>query len=107
MRLERAVFRCKRGEILALFQVCVGNSDCDGLLLNPVKFKTITTLGDRSFAAAVAAAAAPQLWNSLPYAIRRSPSVASFKSDGQEKSTEILISWQELKNQFLSFFVHR
>ena len=30
-----------------------------------------------------------------------------FKSDGQEKSTKILISWQELKNQFLSFFVHR
>ena len=29
------------------------------------------------------------------------------KSDGQEKSTRILISWQELKNQFLSFFVHR
>ena len=30
-----------------------------------------------------------------------------FKSDGQEKSTKILISWQELKNQFLLFFVHR
>ena len=30
-----------------------------------------------------------------------------FKSDGQEKSTKILILWQELKNQFLSFFVHR
>ena len=30
-----------------------------------------------------------------------------FKSDGQEKSTKILISWQELKNKFLSFFVHR
>ena len=29
------------------------------------------------------------------------------KSDGQEKSTKILISWQELKNQFISFFVHR
>ena len=29
------------------------------------------------------------------------------KSDGQEKSTKILISWQELKNQFLSFSVHR
>ena len=29
------------------------------------------------------------------------------KSDGQEKSTKILISWQEFKNQFLSFFVHR
>ena len=28
-------------------------------------------------------------------------------SDGQEKSTKILISRQELKNQFLSFFVHR
>ena len=45
------------------------------LLLNPMKFKTLTTLEDRSFAAA----AAPQLWNSLPYAIRSSPSVASFK----------------------------
>ena len=43
-------------------------SDCDGLLLNPVKFKTLTTLGDRSFAAA-----APQLWKSLPYSIRSSP----------------------------------
>ena len=31
-------------------------------------------LGDRSFAAA-----APQLWNSLPYAMMGSPSVASFK----------------------------
>ena len=41
---------------------------------NTVKFKTLTTLGDRSFAVA-----APQLWNSLPYAIRSSPSVASFK----------------------------
>ena len=49
-------------------------SDCDGLLLNPLKFKTLTTLGDRSFTAA-----APQLWNSLPYSIRSSPSVASFK----------------------------
>ena len=40
-------------------------SDCNRLLLNPVKFETLTTLGDRCFAAA-----APQLWNSLPYAIR-------------------------------------
>ena len=39
-----------------------------------MKFKTLTTLGDRSFAAA-----APQLWNSLPYLIRSSRSVASFK----------------------------
>ena len=39
-----------------------------------MKFKTLTTLGDRSFTAA-----APQLWNSLPYSIRSSPSVASFK----------------------------
>ena len=30
-----------------------------------------------------------------------------FKNDGQEKSTKILILWQELKNKFLSFFVHR
>ena len=29
------------------------------------------------------------------------------KSDGQEKSTKIVISWQELNNQFLSCFVHR
>ena len=33
--------------------------------------------------------------------------VAIFKSDGQEISTKILISWQELKNRFLSFFVHK
>ena len=31
----------------------------------------------------------------------------AFKSDGQEISTKILISWQELKNRFLSFFVHK
>ena len=43
------------------------------MLLNPVKFKTLTTLGDRSFAAA-----APQPWNLLPYAIRGSPSLASY-----------------------------
>ena len=49
-------------------------SDCDGLLLNTVKFKTLTALGDRSFAVA-----APKLWNLLPYAIRSSPSAASFK----------------------------
>ena len=41
--------------------------------VNPVKFKTLTMLGDQSFAAA------PQLWNLLPYAIRSSPSVPSFK----------------------------
>ena len=29
------------------------------------------------------------------------------KSDGKEISTKILISWQELKNRFLSFFVHK
>ena len=49
-------------------------SDRDGLLLNPVKFKALTMLGDRSFAVA-----APQLWNLLPYSIRSSPSVAFFK----------------------------
>ena len=32
---------------------------------------------------------------------------ANLKSDGQEISTKILISWQELKNRFLSFFVHK
>ena len=30
-----------------------------------------------------------------------------FKSDGQDISTKILISWQGLKNRFLSFFVHK
>ena len=33
-------------------------------------------------------------------------SVGWVKSDCQEKSTKILISWKELKNQFLSFFVY-
>ena len=33
--------------------------------------------------------------------------IRTFKSDGQEKSTKILISWQELKNKFLSFLAHR
>lgn len=49
-------------------------SDSDGLLLNPVKFKTLTMLGDRSFAVV-----APQLWNSLSYVIRKNSSIASFK----------------------------
>ncbi|CAH3029897.1 unnamed protein product, partial [Porites evermanni] len=58
-------------ELISLKEACKYKlrSDCDGLLLNPVKFKTLTTLGDRSFAAA-----APQLWNSLPYSIRSSRS---------------------------------
>ena len=59
-----------------------------------------STLGDRAFAP-------PVLWNSQPLTIRTSSILAIFKSDGREKSTKILISWQELKNQFLSFFVHR
>ena len=37
---------------------------------------SLATLRDRSFAAA---AAASQLWNALPYAIRSSPSEASFR----------------------------
>ena len=63
-------------ELISLKEACKYKlrSDCDELLLKPVKFKTLTTLGDRSFAAA-----APQLWNSWPYAIRSSPSVASFQ----------------------------
>ena len=71
-------FRWWRGDRIPFFlkEACKYKlrSDCDGLLLNPVKFKTLTTLGDRSFAAA-----APQLWNSLPYSIRSSRSVTSFK----------------------------
>ena len=48
-------------ELISLKEACKYKlrSDCDGLLLDPVKFKTLTTLGDRSFAAA----AAPKLWN--------------------------------------------
>ena len=63
-------------ELISLKEACKYNllSDCDKLLLNPVKFNALTTLGDRSFTAAP-----PQLRNSLPYAIRGSPSVASFK----------------------------
>ena len=47
-------------ELISLKEACKYklHSDCDGLLLNPLKFKTLTTLGDRSFTAA-----APQLWN--------------------------------------------
>ena len=63
-------------ELINLKEACKYKlrSDRDGLLLNPVKFKTLTTLEDRSFAVA-----AHQLWNLLPYAIRNSPSVTSFK----------------------------
>ena len=63
-------------ELISLKEACKYKLrfDCDGLLLNLLKFKTLTMLGDRSFTAA-----APQLWNSLPYSIRSSPSVASFK----------------------------
>ena len=65
-------------ELISLKEACKYKlrSDCDGLLVNPLKFKTLylTTLGDRSFAAA-----ALQQWNSLPYAIKSSPSVASFE----------------------------
>ena len=54
-------------ELISLKEACKYNllSDCDKLLLNPVKFNTLTTLGDRSFAA--------QQWNSLPYEIRVAP----------------------------------
>ena len=47
-----------------------------GSCLGPLLFTIYASklLGDRSFAAA-----APHLRNSLPYAIRSSPSVASFK----------------------------
>ena len=60
-------------ELISLKEACKYKlrSHCDGL---PVKFKTLTRLEDRSFAAA-----APQLWNSLPYSIGSNPSVASFK----------------------------
>ena len=48
----------------------------------------------------------PHSITALGVIFARQPSI-SFKSDGQEKSTKILVSWQELKNQFLLFFVHR
>ena len=46
----------------------------DATLLKPLPFKTLATLGDRSFQAA-----APKLWNELPRAIRESNSLAIFK----------------------------
>ena len=75
-------------ELISLKEACKYKlrSDCDGLLLNPVKFKTLTTLGDRSFAAA-----APQLWNSLPCTIRSSPSVASFKKKLKTESFFVIL----------------
>ena len=84
-------------ELISLEKACKYKlrSDCDGLLLNPVKFKTLTTLEDRSFAAA----AAPQLWNSLPHAIRCSPSVASFK---KTLKTFLL---QKLFSDFMCFLI--
>ena len=61
-------------ELINLKEACTYklSSDCDGPPLHPVKFKTLTALGDRPFAVA-----GPQLWNSLPYAIRSSSSVAA------------------------------
>ena len=42
-------------------------------------------------------------WNKFTSESSQLPRINTerFKSAGQEKSTKILISWQELKNQFL------
>ena len=37
---------------------------------------------------------------------RKEMFINGFKSGGQKKSSKILISWQELKNRFLSLLVH-
>ena len=54
-------------ELISLKEACKYNlrSDCDRLLLNPVKFKTLTTLGVRSFAAA-----APQPLSTMEFIAR-------------------------------------
>ena len=49
-------------------------SNSDNLLLEIEKEKTYTTLGDRAFQVA-----APKLWNNLPFNIRSSLSLPSFK----------------------------
>ena len=46
-------------------------------------------------------------WSYQTYQSLATGIISRLKSAGQEKSTKILISWQEFKNQFLSFFVHR
>ena len=63
-------------ELIGFKEACKYNlhSKYDGLLLNPVNFKTLTMLGDRSFAVVAA-----QLWNSLSYGIMTNSSIASFK----------------------------
>ena len=49
-------------------------TNSDTLLLKYPVFKSLTTLGDRSFTCA-----APKLWNSLPKAIRNANNVNNFK----------------------------
>ena len=44
-------------------------------MLSHPNFKTLTTLGDRAFVAAV-----PKLWNDLPPEIRMAKSVDTFKN---------------------------
>ena len=50
-------------------------SSCDTLLLKQPSFKSKVTLGDRSFTFA-----APKLWNALPFEVRDSKSLDTFKS---------------------------
>ena len=50
------------------------NTNSDNLFLEIEKVKTYTTLGDRTFQAA-----APKLWNNLPFNIRSSLFLPSFK----------------------------
>ena len=62
--------KIKSSHVLLIFQSVI----YDNLLLEIEKVKTYTTLGDRAFQVA-----APKLWNNLPFNIRSSLFLPSFK----------------------------
>ena len=67
-------------------------SNSDNLLLEIEKVKTYTTLGDRAFQVA-----APKLWNNLPFNIRSSLFLPSFKK-------ALIIRLIFLEKHFLKYF---
>jgi len=82
-KLRILVYQCVQGSALSYLQnaICpVASSEsqrrlCSALLADLIVPTTRrTTMGDRAFAVT-----APRAWNSLPDAIRRSPSLAIFK----------------------------